>query len=143
MALNPMQIGKLKEPGRYHDGDGLMLDVRPSGAKTWIVRLQSGGKRRDYGLGSLKDVSLAEAREKARDYRKLLRSGIDPLKAKRNLRPVLPTFRVAATQVHAEHKVGWRNSKHVAKWFSTLLPEQDHSGTPFDVQNETSGRTTS
>lgn len=120
MALNPMQVGKLKEPGRYHDGDGLMLDVRPTGSKTWVVRLQSGGKRRDYGLGSLKDVTLAEAREKAREYRKLLRSGTDPLEAKRNAKPTVPTFRVAATQVHGEHKAGWRNSKHGAQWLSTL-----------------------
>jgi integrase len=120
VALNPMQVGRLKEAGRYHDGDGLMLDVRSTGSKTWIVRLQSGGKRRDYGLGSLKDVSLAEAREKAREYRKLLRSGVDPLETKRKIKQALPTFRVAATQVHAEHKAGWRNSKHGAQWLSTL-----------------------
>jgi integrase len=120
LALNPMQVSKLKEPGRYHDGDGLMLDVRAAGSKGWIVRLQSDGKRRDYGLGSLKDVSLAEAREKAREYRKLLRSGLDPLEAKRSARPAVPTFRLAATQVHAEHKAGWRNSKHGAQWLTTL-----------------------
>jgi hypothetical protein len=97
--LNPMQVSKLSAPGRYQDGGGLMLDVRPSGSKTWIVRLQSGGKRRDYGLGSLKDVGLSEARENAREYRRMLRSGVDPLQAKSAARPAIPTFREAATQV--------------------------------------------
>jgi integrase len=120
MKLNPMQVSKLRDTGRYHDGNGLMLDVRPTGAKTWVVRLQSAGRRRDYGLGSLKDVSLAEAREKAREYRKLLRSGIDPLEAKQRALPAMPTFRAAAIQVHGEHKAGWRNSKHGAQWLSTL-----------------------
>lgn len=73
--LNPLQVCNLKEPGRNHDGDGLLLEVRPGGSKSWVARLQANGKRRDYGLGSLKDVSLTEARDKARDYRKQLRAG--------------------------------------------------------------------
>ena len=72
--LNPLQVRNLKEPGRYQDGDGLLLEVRPGGSKSWIARLQANGKRRDYGLGSAKDVSLTEARDKAREYRKLLRT---------------------------------------------------------------------
>ena len=66
--LNPTQVRSLAEPGRYMDGDGLMLEIRPGGSKTWLVRLQANGRRRDYGLGSFKDISLSEAREKARDY---------------------------------------------------------------------------
>ena len=77
--LNPTQVKTLSVAGRYVDGDGLMLEVKPSGAKSWIVRLQSGGKRRDYGLGSFKDVGLSEARDLARDYRRQLRQGVDPL----------------------------------------------------------------
>ncbi|HVM22776.1 MAG TPA: integrase arm-type DNA-binding domain-containing protein [Sphingomicrobium sp.] len=118
--LNPLQVRNLKEPGRYSDGDGLLLEVRPGGAKSWIARLQANGKRRDYGLGSAKDVSLAEARDKAREYRKQLRAGTDPLEAKRNAREHIPTFREAAKAVHAEHKPGWRNGKHGAQWLATL-----------------------
>jgi integrase len=118
--LNPLQVKNLKEPGRYSDGDGLLLEVRPGGSKSWIVRLQSNGQRRDYGLGSFKDVTLTEARDKARDYRKLLRSGIDPLAAKRKAREQIPTFRAAAKAVHTEHKPSWRNGKHGAQWLATL-----------------------
>ena len=81
--LNPAQVRNLTTPGRYMDGDGLMLEVKPSGSKSWVVRLQAGGKRRDYGLGSLKDIGLADARDLARDYRRKLRLGLDPIAARR------------------------------------------------------------
>lgn len=118
--LNPLQVRNLKEPGRYSDGDGLLLEVRPGGSKSWIARLQSNGKRRDYGLGSFKDISLNEARDKAREYRKQLRAGIDPLAAKRKALEQIPTFRAAAKAVHTEHKPGWRDGKHGAQWLATL-----------------------
>ena len=118
--LNPLQVRNLKEPGRYNDGDGLILEVRPGGSKSWIARLQRDGKRRDYGLGSFKDITLNEAREKAREYRKQLRAGTDPLEVKRKAREHIPTFRVAAKAVHAEHKPSWRNGKHGAQWLATL-----------------------
>ena len=117
--LNPLQVRNLKEPGRYNDGDGLILEIRPGGSKSWIARLQSNGRRRDYGLGSLKDISLTEAREKAREYRKLLRSGVDPLEAKRKAREI-PTFKAAAEGYHKEWKKHRRNAKHEAQWLSTL-----------------------
>lgn len=126
--LNPTQVRSLAEPGRYMDGDGLMLEIRPGGSKTWLVRLQANGRRRDYGLGSFKDVSLSEAREKARDYRRQLRAGVDPLEAKRKAALRVPTFREAATVVHGEHKAGWKNSKHGAQWLSTL---EAYTFTPF------------
>lgn len=117
--LNPLQVRNLKEPGRYSDGDGLILEVRPGGSKSWIARLQANGRRRDYGLGSFKDISLNEAREKAREYRKLLRSGLDPLEAKRLAREI-PAFKAAATAYHGEWKKRRRNAKHEAQWLSTL-----------------------
>jgi integrase len=117
--LNPTQVKTLSVPGRYMDGDGLMLEVKPSGAKSWVVRLQSGGKRRDYGLGSFKDVGLSEARDLARDYRRQLRQGVDPLAARQKAQAI-PTFEQAAKAVHEEHKHGWRNVKHGAQWLATL-----------------------
>jgi len=117
--LNPLQVRNVKEPGRYNDGDGLILEVRPGGSKSWIARLQSNGRRRDYGLGSFKDITLNEAREKAREYRKLLRSGVDPLEAKRKLREI-PTFKAVAEAYHGEWKKHRRNAKHEAQWLSTL-----------------------
>lgn len=117
--LNPLQVRNLKEPGRYSDGDGLILEVRPGGSKSWIARLQANGRRRDYGLGSFKDVSLNEARDKAREYRKQLRAGIDPLEAKRKSREI-PTFKAAAKAYHMEWKKRRRNAKHEAQWLATL-----------------------
>lgn len=111
-------VRTVKEPGRYQDGDGLMLSVSGKGAKSWLVKLQAGGKRREYGLGSAKDVTLSEARDKAREYRRMVRAGIDPLAAKRKV--ATPSFRDAAKAVHGEHKPAWRNSKHGAQWLSTM-----------------------
>lgn len=118
--LNSPQVRSLKEPGRYSDGDGLLLEVRPGGSKSWIARLQRNGKRRDYGLGSVKDVSLSEARDKARDYRKQLRTGADPLDAKRKGLARIPSFKEAALAVHEEQRPGWKNRKHGAQWIRTL-----------------------
>lgn len=117
--LNPIQVKSISTPGRYMDGDGLMLEVKPTGSKSWVVRLQAGGKRRDYGLGSFKDIGLSEARELARDYRKKLRQGVDPIAARQKV-SATPTFAEAAATVHEEHKRGWRNGKHGAQWLSTL-----------------------
>src|SRR5947209_11957079 len=102
--LNPLQVRNLKEAGRYSDGDGLLLEVWPGGSKSWIARLQANGKRRDYGLGSFKDISLTEARDRVREYRKQLRAGIDPFAARRKALEQIPTFRAAAQAVHTEHK---------------------------------------
>jgi integrase len=117
--LNPLQVRNLKEPGRYSDGDGLILEVRPGGSKSWIARLQANGRRRDYGLGSFKDISLNEARDKAREFRKQLRAGMDPLEAKRKALEI-PTFKAAAKAYHSEWKRRRRNAKHEAQWLATL-----------------------
>jgi integrase len=118
--LNAVQVRALSEPGRHPVGDGLILCIKPGGSRSWLYRIQSGGKRREYGLGSFRDVSLGEAREAAAAIRRQARAGLDPLAEKRKVRECLPTFREAAVAVHAEHKVGWKNGKHQAQWLSTL-----------------------
>ncbi|MCA8930848.1 MAG: DUF4102 domain-containing protein, partial [Rhodospirillaceae bacterium] len=65
--------------GLYADGGGLYLQVTAAGAKTWIFRFQIAGRRRDMGLGSARVVTLAEARAKAQDARRLVAQGIDPI----------------------------------------------------------------
>jgi integrase len=59
-------------------------------------------------------------REKAIEYRKLARSGGDPIAAKRSSQRTVPTFRVAAEKVHTEHEPTWRNAKHGQQWLNTL-----------------------
>ena len=106
-------------PGRYCDGNGLYLFVQPSGARSWIQRLVIRGRRRDWGLGSVALVSLAEAREKARANRKLAREGGDPLAEKRRAQGV-PSFAEAAARVVQQKQAGWRNPKHCRDWMSSL-----------------------
>lgn len=121
--LNVMAVRAAKEAGRYVDGQGLMLVVKPSGARSWQLRIQFDGKRRDIGLGSAIDVSLAEAREKASEARKLVRQGIDPVEAKKaskRLAAQIMTFEQAALALHDERKEYWRNDKHREQWISTL-----------------------
>ena len=121
--LTVLGVKAAKLPGRYQDGDGLMLLVKPTGARSWLLRIQVDGNRRDFGLGSANHVALADAREKADEVRKLYKSGVDPVEAKRAAKVakiIIPTFRKAAEIAHNEHKGGWRNEKHKAQWISSL-----------------------
>ena len=129
MALNAVQVRNAK-PGRHADGKGLYLLVKPkrndktgaieSGAKSWVLRVQVGGRRRDFGLGSLDVVSLEEARDKARENRRLAKSGLDPAAERKKALRLIPTFKDAAVQYHEAVKRSWRNGKHVDQWLSTL-----------------------
>ena len=85
----------------------------------WVVRVQKVGKRRDIGLGSASKVSLSLARIRSAEARSQIEVGIDPV-AQRRKAAGIPTFREAASQVHAEHKRSWRNGKHQAQWLRTL-----------------------
>jgi len=119
-ALSVVGIRALKKPGRYADGNGLYLKIAPSGAKRWELRTVVKGKRCDIGLGGLKVVTLAEAREQARKYRAIARDDGDPLAEKRHARRVVPTFRQAAETVHKAHAKAWKNAKHGEQWINTL-----------------------
>lgn len=110
---------KNAKPGRHGDGAGLYLLVKPSGAKSWLLRVQKGGKRRDIGLGSLAALSLAEAREKAAALRKHALNGRDPIAERdRDNRPT-PTFREAAKETHEALKSGWV-AKNAAAFLTSL-----------------------
>lgn len=111
---------KNAKPGRHADGKGLYLLVKPSGAKSWVLRVQVGGRRRDYGLGSLDLVSLSEARDRALAYRKTAKSGLDPSLERKKAQRAIPTFEEAARSYHKAVKASWRNGKHADQWLSTL-----------------------
>ena len=119
-ALSPAKVRSLTVPGRYADGNGLYLVVDPSGAKRWLLRTVIRGKRTDIGLGGLKLVTQAEARVEAGRLRKIARAGGDPLAERRAAKRIVPTFEAAVTEVHAGHKVSWRNPKHVDQWINTM-----------------------
>ena len=119
-VLTAAKVKKVSQAGRHADGNGLYLVVDPSGARRWILRTVVHGRRRDIGLGGLKIVSLAEARDLAMQYRRIARDGGDPLQERRNARRIVPTFEAAARSVHKEHKATWRNTKHASQWINTL-----------------------
>jgi hypothetical protein len=79
------------KPGKYGDGGGLQLSVAPTGAKKWVLRFLYQGKAREMGLGSYPEIGLAEAREKALAGRRLARTGVDPIAARKKGEGV-PTF---------------------------------------------------
>jgi integrase len=118
--LTAMKIKTLTEPGRYTDGDGLMLIVATGGARSWMLRARIDGKRRDIGLGSLKVLTLAEARVKATELRRQIAQGFDPIAERKKVEDPVPSFREAATLVHEEHKAAWKNGKHQDQWINTL-----------------------
>lgn len=118
-ALSAVFVRSAK-PGRHADGHGLYLEVDPTGARRWLLRLTIKGKRRDIGLGSASLVSLAEAREQALAMRKVARAGGDPLAERRLAMRVVPTFEEAALDCYAEQKGSWKNAKHADQWINTL-----------------------
>jgi integrase len=79
--LGALEVKRLTKPGLHAVGGvaGLLMQVTPSGARSWILRAMVGAKRRDIGLGGFPDVTLAQAREKARFAREQIQSGIDPV----------------------------------------------------------------
>jgi integrase len=117
--LTATAVAKAKAPGRYGDGEGLALIVSKGGSKSWIVRVQKDGRRRDIGLGSASKVPLKLARERAAEVRQKIELGIDPV-AERAKAAGIPTFSVAVKKVHAENAPSWKNPKHKAQWINTL-----------------------
>ncbi len=116
MALTVLKVKNAKS-GRHVDGRGLCLVVKPSGARTWVLRMQLKGHRRDYGLGSAHDVSLADARTAAAELRRRVREGFDPVAERRKARKVIPTFEAATRTCHETLGDGWKDGHHV-RWLS-------------------------
>lgn len=111
---------KNAKPGRHADGRGLYLLVRESGSRTWVLRIQIDGKRRDFGLGSAARLSLAEARYKAADFRTRLLRGEDVAAKAASPKEEVPTFAEAARACHTAIKGCWANKRHSDSWLSSL-----------------------
>jgi integrase len=116
-ALKVKSVGA----GRHADGDGLYLLVKESGARSWMLRVQVDGRRRDIGLGSASMLGLADARGKAAELRKLAKTGVDPV-AERKKKPIqIPTFEQATKDCHSELKKGWKNQRHIDSWLASMV----------------------
>jgi integrase len=107
------------------DGDGLMLVVRPTGKKSWLLRYQMNGVRRDMGLGSYPEIGLKEARQRTAAARRMIEGGADPIVARqagqRATRPI-PTFGEIAALVIANAQARTTNEKVKYQWERHLGP---------------------
>jgi integrase len=128
--LSAASVAKLTKPGRYAVGDGVYLQVSESNTKisrAWLLRFQLNGRARHMGLGPHELVTLAEARAKARDARRLLLDKIDPIEARRaqHRERLLETargkpFRECAEAYIASHEAGWRDPRSHRQWVRSL-----------------------
>ena len=73
--LTAKKVEHLSKRGLHPDGGGLYLQVAKGGSKSWLFRFKVSGRTRWHGLGSARDVSLEQARDKATESRKLRREG--------------------------------------------------------------------
>ena len=118
--LTLTKIRKLKEPGKYGDGDGLMLRLHSPGKGQWTLRVVIFGKRHDVSLGSMEFMTLEEARREATLIRRDIANGLDPIAERKKAKLKIPTFKEAALLVMNEHKSTWKNPKHHLQWIRTL-----------------------
>lgn len=127
--LSALEVSRLKAPGFVSVGGvpGLSLQISPSGSRSWVLRVKVGMKRRDMGLGAYPGVTLAQARDKARQARDLIEQGHDPIlereRAQSQLRAAQAsavTFEEAAHSFINAKAAEWTNTKHAAQWKATL-----------------------
>jgi integrase len=125
--ISAASVAKLKKPGHYAVGDACYLQIAAGGTRSWVLRYTLNGRARYMGLGSANLVSLAEARAKARDARRLLLDKIDPLEARRaqHRKRLLETargktFRDCAEGYIASHEAGWRDPRSHKQWVGSL-----------------------
>lgn len=138
--LGPLDVKRLAHPGDKSNVmvpvggvAGLYLQLTPKGGRTWVLRMQVGGRRRDIGLGGFPSVTLAQARDKAREARDKVERGIDPVEERKAAKARLiqarrkgMLFSEAVDRALAAKLDAFRNDKHRAQWRSTL----DHYAMP-------------
>lgn len=127
--LSPIEVRNLQTPGYHTVGGvaGLYLQVTANGGKTWILRAKVGNQRRDIGLGGFPSVTLAQAREKAREMREDIAQGLDPVAKRKEAQDALRaaqarylTFEDAARRYHQEKATEFRSEKHRQDWVRSL-----------------------
>lgn len=127
--LGALAVSRLVAAGLHFVGgvNGLALNVTESGARSWILRVMVGSKRREIGLGSFPSVPLALAREKSRSTREAIQRGVDPVAERKAARSALSataasawTFDQCIEGFLADNSKKWSNPKHAAQWETTL-----------------------
>src|SRR6516225_9586805 len=122
--LSAAFVRSVHREGRYADGGNLYLQLA-NGGKSWIF--QYHGRHREMGLGSVRHVSLALARELRDKGHEQLARGIDPIEARdhavlaaRAEQAKQLTFRQCAEDYLEVNASRWRNAKHRKQWAATL-----------------------
>ena len=122
--LTARNIETAKKTGRYSDGNGLYLVVRPGGSRQWAFLYRRDGKLKEMGLGSpAKGVTLAMARGLRDEARAVMVRGDDPLEARRQAEQSaagIPTFGAYALALVDRIEEGFSNPKHRQQWRNTL-----------------------
>ncbi|WP_210526855.1 tyrosine-type recombinase/integrase [Rubellimicrobium arenae] len=132
--MSAVEVKRLRHPGGSGNTvfpvggvPGLMLQVTPGGGRTWLLRTMVGERRREIGLGGYPEVSLSDARTKAREARLMIRAGVDPVEQRKAARSALTaaqrrglTFSAAVDRYLPSKEGEFRNPKHRAQWRSTL-----------------------
>lgn len=129
-----LDMKRLQHPGTGRNAtftvggaSGLLLQITPKGGRTWLLRVSVGGKRREIGLGGFPDVTLAQARARAREAKDQIRRGIDPVEARKAAKAALAatsgrglTFADATEKYLAAKLDAFKSAKHRQQWQNTL-----------------------
>jgi integrase len=132
--LSALDVKRLQHPGKGRNAtfrvggvSGLLLQITPNGGRTWLLRVTVGSRRREIGLGGFPDVTLAQARERAREAKDKIQHGIDPVEERKALRAQLVAAQrrglsfADAVDRYLDAKLdAHSNAKHRAQWRSTL-----------------------
>jgi integrase len=101
------------KPRKLFDGGGLFLLLNPNGRAGWRLKYRYGGREKQLSLGVYPDVTLAKAREKREELRRLLAEDIDPgekRKAEKAARGGADSFETVAREWFAKQKQSWAPS---------------------------------
>jgi integrase len=125
--LSTTRLREATKRGLHGDGGGLFLQISKGGARSWVFRFKKAGRLRVMGLGPAHTISLAEARERARQCRVARIDGKDPIEERKAARSAARldkakavTFRECAESYIASHRAGWRHPKSEAQWTASL-----------------------
>jgi len=135
-ALSAAQVAALKAEGTHWVAPGLYLQIKPNGARSWLLRYGKGGKTFWHGLGAARDVTLKEARERAEELRvDIRRRGAHPVVERREQRieekaaavteasSAAPSFRWCADQVIRQREKSHKSDYAQRQWPSSM---RDH-----------------
>ncbi|MCC5987293.1 MAG: integrase arm-type DNA-binding domain-containing protein [Pararhodobacter sp.] len=132
--LTALDVKRLAHPGGKRNVlfsvggvPGLHMQITPKGGRSWVLRVKVGNMRRDIGLGGYPGVTLSQARDKAREARAKIESGIDPVEERKAAKAALVaaqrrgmTFADAVDKALAAKLDAFRNAKHRQQWENTL-----------------------